>query len=127
LCAVGMGEHASAPVLVVDDETDIRESIRDILEMEGYCVCCAANGKEALDVLSTVRPGLILLDLMMPVMSGYELLQRLKESDAFSSIPVTVVSAFGDRAAVRDACILRKPVDLDLLLHVVDAQCGAGR
>jgi DNA-binding response OmpR family regulator len=122
-----MGQRSCGSVLVVDDEMDIRESIRDILEIEGYHVCCAANGQEALDVLSEVRPGLILLDLMMPVMSGYELLQQLRESDDLSSIPVTVVSANGDRAAVRGADVLKKPVDLDVLLHVVDAQCGAHR
>ena len=122
-----MGQRSCASVLVVDDEMDIRETIRDILEIEGYHVCCAANGKEALDVLSEVRPGLILLDLMMPVMSGYELLQELRERDDLSGIPVTVVSAIGDRAVVRGAEVLKKPVDLDALLHVVDERCRACR
>jgi len=122
-----MGQRSCGSVLVVDDELDIRETIRDILEIEGYHVCCAANGKEALDVLSEVRPGLILLDLMMPVMSGYELLQQLRERDDLSSIPVTVVSAVGDRAVVRGAEVLKKPVDLDVLLHLVDEQCRAYR
>lgn len=120
-----MGQCSSPAVLVVEDEPDIRETLRDVLEMEGYRVRCAANGKEALDVLSEMRPKLILLDLMMPVMSGYELLQRLRESAELSSIPVTVVSAIADRVQIRDTLILRKPVDLDLLLHVVDQQCRA--
>jgi CheY-like chemotaxis protein len=122
-----MGRTSSTEVLVVEDEADIREILRDVLEMEGYSVRCAANGKEALDVLSEMRPKLILLDLMMPVMSGYEFLQRIRSDSNLSTIPVTVVSAIADRIAVRDTIILQKPVDLDILLHVVDAQCGLGR
>ena len=90
--------------------------------MEGYRVRCAANGREALDALAEMRPGLILLDLMMPVMSGYELLQALRANDDLASIPVTVVSAVGDRLAAGTS-VLRKPVDLETLLHAVDAGC----
>jgi tubulin-specific chaperone A len=74
-----------------------------------------------------MRPKLILLDLMMPVMNGYELLQRLRESADLSSIPVTVVSAIADRVVLCGALILKKPVDLDVLLHVVSEQCCACR
>ena len=118
-----MVARSSAAVLVVEDEQDIRETLREILEMEGYRVRCASNGKEALDALAEMpRPRLILLDLMMPVMSGYELLQALRANDDLSTIPVTVVSAVGDRRATGTA-VLRKPVDLETLLHAVDAGC----
>jgi len=121
-----MVARSSAAVLVVEDEHDIRETLREILEMEGYRVRCASNGKEALDALAEMpRPRLILLDLMMPVMSGYELLQALHANDDLSTIPVTVVSAVGDRLApgATRAAVLRKPVDLETLLHAVDAGC----
>ena len=60
-------------VLVVDDEPDIRESLRDALEDEGYRVAVARNGKEALDILPTLeKPVAIILDIIMPVMSGAE-------------------------------------------------------
>jgi CheY-like chemotaxis protein len=118
-----MVARSSSAVLVVEDEQDIRETLRDILEMEGYRVRCACNGKEALDALAEMpRPRLILLDLMMPVMSGYELLQALRANDDLASIPVTVVSAVGDRLAAGTS-VLRKPVDLETLLHAVDASC----
>lgn len=118
-----MVARSSSAVLVVEDEQDIRETLRDILEMEGYRVRCACNGKEALDALAEMpRPRLILLDLMMPVMSGYELLQALRANDDLASIPVTVVSAVGDRLAAGTP-VLRKPVDLETLLHAVDASC----
>ena len=118
-----MVARSSAAVLVVEDEQDIRETLRDILEMEGYRVRCASNGKEALDALAEMpRPRLILLDLMMPVMSGYELLQALRANDDLSSIPVTVVSAVGEKLSAGTA-VLRKPVDLETLLHAVDEGC----
>ena len=118
-----MVARSSAAVLVVEDEQDIRETLRDILEMEGYRVRCASNGKEALDALAEMpRPRLILLDLMMPVMSGYELLQALRANDDLSSIPVTVVSAVGEKLT-EGISVLRKPVDLETLLHAVDERC----
>ena len=118
-----MVARSSAAVLVVEDEQDIRETLRDILEMEGYRVHCASNGKEALDALAEMpRPRLILLDLMMPVMSGYELLQALRANDDLSSIPVTVVSAVGEKLT-EGTSVLRKPVDLETLLHAVDEGC----
>ena len=119
-----MPGHSGAAVLVVEDEPDIRETYRDVLETEGYCVLCASNGKEALAALAEgPRPGLILLDLMMPEMNGYDLLKVLRADRALASIPVTVVSAAGDRTSVSGAPVLRKPVDIDTLLHVVDERC----
>jgi two-component system, OmpR family, response regulator CpxR len=119
-----MPAHPGAAVLVVEDEPDIRDTFRDVLETEGYNVRCASNGKEALDALAEgPRPGLILLDLMMPVMSGYDLLKELRADRALSTIPVTVVSAAGDRTSVAGAPVLKKPVDIDTLLHMVDERC----
>jgi len=118
-----MVARSSAAVLVVEDEQDIRETLRDILEMEGYRVRCASNGKEALAALAEMpRPKLILLDWMMPVMGGSELLRALRANDALAKIPVTVVSAVGDKVTA-GAAVLRKPVDLETLLHAVDEGC----
>jgi CheY-like chemotaxis protein len=116
--------QSGAAVLVVEDEPDIRETFRDVLETEGYSVRCAANGREALAALAEgPRPSLILLDLMMPEMNGYDLLQALRADHALSTIPVTVVSAAGDRTSVAGAPVLKKPVDIDTLLHAVDERC----
>ena len=82
-------------VAVVEDEQDIRETLRDILEMEGYRVRCACNGKEALDALAEMpRPLLILLDLMMPVMSGTELAKRVKAIRP--GLPVVLISGMNE-------------------------------
>jgi CheY-like chemotaxis protein len=119
---------APRPVLVVDDDPDIRETLRFVLEDAGFPVYCAENGKEALEVLAAAErlPGLILLDLMMPVMSGDEMLRALKAVHALAQIPVTIVTASGAPMPPLASGLLKKPVDLDVLLRIVDKHCGAG-
>jgi CheY-like chemotaxis protein len=114
-------------ILVVEDDPDIRESLRIVLEGEGYQVDAAANGREALDRLGHERPCLILLDLMMPVMSGTELLTVLRGRDSLKTIPVVVVSAYGHLAQATQGVegFMTKPVALDDLLGVVTRFCGS--
>ncbi len=114
------------PVLIVDDDPDIRETLRFVLEDAGYPVYCAENGREALQVLDDAPhpPGLILLDLMMPVMSGDELLKALKRVRALAEIPVMIVTASGAPPPPLAAGLLKKPVDLDAMLRVVKRSCG---
>lgn len=120
---------APRPVLVVDDDPDIRETLRFVLEDAGYPVYTAENGRQALEVLGTASPlpGLILLDLMMPVMSGDEMLRALKTMHAFVGIPVTILTASGAPMPPLATGLLKKPVDLDVLLRIVEKSCGAGR
>jgi len=80
-------------VLVVDDEDDIRELCRVNLEFEGFQVFDAANGPAGLEAAVRHRPDVILLDLMMPEMDGWEVLRRLKEDDATARIPVVLLTA----------------------------------
>jgi CheY-like chemotaxis protein len=106
-------------VLVVDDDPDIRESLRDALEDEGYDVVTAANGREALDVLPGLsRPLAMILDIIMPVMSGVELYATLQSNPNFATIPV-VVSTSDPSRAPSGVLLMRKPIDLDRLLSVV--------
>ena len=108
-----------ADVLVVDDEPDIRDTMRAVLEAEGYSVATACNGREALDTLrSGAPPKLVLLDLTMPVMNGYELLEHMKNDRNLSRIPVTVVSAICDLTPPPVPC-LRKPFAVDALARLV--------
>ena len=85
-------------VLVVDDEDDIRELVRINLELDGHRVVCAANGDEALDALRRDAPDLVLLDVMMPGLDGWEVLGSIKaESDAaLAQTPVMMVTARTD-------------------------------
>jgi len=103
-------------VLVVDDDQAIREVIAEVLRDEGYEVVCAENGEQALRELQRDPPNLVLLDLMMPVMSGWELLEHLQASGELSRIPVVVVSAMNAPGAHEH---LAKPIDLDSLLATV--------
>ena len=129
--AAATGECRS--ILLVEDEPDIRTSLQEALEWEGYHVVTAANGREALACLPNMaRPCLILLDLMMPVMNGWEFADALKTNDCLAAIPIVVVTAFADEArgererasAIGTREVVRKPVDLDLLLRLVHRYCG---
>ncbi len=123
------GPRPNRCVLVVDDDTDGRETLAEFLEAEGYPVARAANGRQALDYLQQARPpGLILLDLLMPVMDGYQFRQRQRQDPVLASIPIAVVSAVGPNsdqmAALEPAGWLVKPVDLEELLDIVQRHCG---
>ena len=116
----------SATVFIVEDDVDTREMLGRFLELEGFRVETAANGKLALERLgSGVGPCVILLDLMMPVMDGWQFRQEQVRDAALANIPVIVVSAAGrDRLERIDAdAYLSKPVDLDELLGCVTQFC----
>ena len=82
-----------APVLVVDDDATLRELLRRILEGAGYTVVEAENGRIALERLRTMAPGVILLDLMMPEMDGFEVVAEMRRHEAWRTIPIVVVTA----------------------------------
>ena len=84
-------------ILVVDDHEEIREALAEILEEEGHNILQAADGLQALEIVSHSRPDVILLDIAMPGMDGLETLRRLKDQPEFSSLPVIMVTAQGDR------------------------------
>jgi len=110
-----------ATVLVVDDDAQIRDTVGEVLEDEGYEVLRAENGVRALELLEAAQPDLVLLDLMMPVMSGWEVLEKLNDRDELAHIPVVVISAM--KAPGVRMC-LAKPIDLQHLLQVVQHYCG---
>ncbi len=119
-------------VLVVEDDPDIRESLDLVLSDEGHQVTCASNGEEALALLGDerTRPGLILLDLMMPVMDGIQFRAAQLASPALRDIPVVIISAdtqLGARAAeLQVSGHFQKPVDLPTLYRVIDQYCKHG-
>jgi len=111
-------------VLVVDDDEDIRESLRLILEDEGFSVRLAADGAEAVAEMEAQPPCFVILDLMMPVMDGWEVAGRMHDEERLSTIPVCVVTATPEWAPSDSACVLRKPIDVDALLAVVRENCS---
>jgi CheY-like chemotaxis protein len=111
-------------LLVVDDDHDILLSLQDALEMEGYRVATATSGREALESLRRgLRPDLILLDLMMPDISGWAFRAWQRSQEEFASIPVVIVSGQGLSASEVSRLgvegYLPKPLDLDELLATV--------
>ena len=114
-------------VLVVDDDPDILQTLGLCLSSEGYRVLMAANGKEALDILDREHPSVILLDLMMPVMDGWQFVAELDHRGQ-RDVPLLILSA--DRSVQRHAQQLRasghlaKPFDLDELLGKVQQLTG---
>ncbi len=87
-------------ILVVDDEEDIRELIQYNLSKDGFRVACAATGEEGLSLVASLKPDLIILDLMLPGIDGLEVCRRLKTDAAFKSIPIVMVSARGEEPDV---------------------------
>jgi CheY-like chemotaxis protein len=112
-------------VLLVDDDEDLRDSVRDLLQMCGYSVTTAEDGAAALLRLALMkRPCVVLLDLVMPGMDGWKLLSILRADPTFA-VPVVVVSAHAaTHAPAGAASVLHKPFALDELLRVVEQHCG---
>jgi two-component system, chemotaxis family, chemotaxis protein CheY len=122
---------AAAPhsVLVVDDDPDICEVIKTILELYDYRVLTARDGADALEQLQAgARPSVIILDLMMPRMNGLQFRDEQTRDPALRTIPVVILTGDG-RAEVKGAALgvegLRKPVQLEVLLDAVRRSCRA--
>lgn len=116
---------AERKVLIVEDDRDLCDAVSESLVEAGYDVAVAGNGAAAMEVLETSRvpPGLVLLDLMMPVMDGEEFLQEIRKQPRWAALPVVVFTADG-QAVTKVTSLgaqgaLRKPVKLDDLLDTV--------
>src|ERR1700730_5404587 len=121
--------RTEAPVvLIVEDEEPIRDVITDVLEERGFQVLPAANGAEALELLDTVRPDVMVLDLLMPVMHGWAFMESYIEKTDGHPIPIVVVSVNPvlprsfDRLGVKD--VVAKPFEVDVLLDAVETAAG---
>ena len=115
-------------ILVVDDDDSTVELLAQLLELEGYAVLTASNGKEALESASRTVPGLIVTDQVMPIMTGAELFRALKSSPRLRQVPVILITS-APPAAARDlhwAELIRKPLDLEALLRSVHRVFRAG-
>jgi excisionase family DNA binding protein len=90
-------------ILIVDDDDQVREFIRVNLEMEGYVVREAASAEEGLAAIDEQSPDLILLDVMMPQVDGWEMLRRLQKRHGVDAVPVIMFSGKVDESAVKNA------------------------
>ncbi len=109
-------ERATARVLIVDDETHNRSLLEIMLSSEGYELLTAASGEEALTVVEEQHPDLILLDIMMPEMNGFQVTTILKANPETEHIPIIILSAIDDVGArkrgleVGAVAFLTKPI-----------------
>jgi CheY-like chemotaxis protein len=116
-----------ARILVVDDELLLRVMLKDALEEAGHAVMLAENGGLAIDCAKTQRPDLILMDVMMPGLDGFDTCKAMKADPALRGVPVVLISATIDPKGVVDRAkqvgavtALPKPVPIDLLQQVLD-------
>lgn len=106
-------------VLLVEDDYDVRDTLQDLLESEGFDVIPAANGKQAIDFLRYAKPGgdfVVVLDLMMPMVSGWEVLELLTKDSRLARIPVIVLSALATERPPRAQEFVRKPFTMQTLV-----------
>ncbi|HEX8698619.1 MAG TPA: response regulator [Myxococcaceae bacterium] len=109
-------------VLVVDDELDIVEAVKAILEEEQYRVITCPNGREALKCLKESKPDLAIVDIMMPVMNGYETIKAIRQQDSFKELPILIMSAISPAVKAKEYSwegFLKKPFSLKDLLDKV--------
>jgi len=128
LARSGPGRSQSGPlVLLVDDDERVRELVRVTLELEGYSVDEAASAEEGMAAIEERKPDLILLDVMMPHVDGWEMLRRIQERHGAGAIPVVMFSGKADEEAQRQAAtsgasgFVGKPFDLQQLVDQTKA------
>lgn len=112
-------------VLLVEDEEELRETMRDALELNGYAVVAARDGQAALEELDHIdHVCMVLLDLLMPRMNGWDFLEKMRERPALAEVPVIVHSSAPSRAPKGVTRVLQKPIEFERLLSVVREFCG---
>ncbi|MFQ6132677.1 MAG: response regulator transcription factor [Armatimonadota bacterium] len=117
---------AEADILVVEDELPLALMIQANLARQGYTVRCAHDGKDALDMVEARHPDLMVLDIMLPTVSGWEVLQRLKTDPETMDIPIIVLTALGEDRDVAKGwglgsdCYICKPFEINDLLTLVE-------
>jgi CheY-like chemotaxis protein len=119
-----MSEKQGARVLVVDDDVDLIEAYRGVLEASGYTVSTAQTGEAALAIAHVERPDVVITDVSMPAMDGFELIHRLKDELGAGAPPVIVVSAFEitewEAMAQGAELFLEKPASAQALINSIE-------
>ena len=117
-------ESVDKDILIVEDDQEVSDLLLDVLETQGHTARTAGNGLEALNRIKERRPQLILLDMMMPVMDGWQFIERLRANDEWTNIPVVVMTAVYDMTSLERKtgakAILTKPFDIELIVDAVD-------
>lgn len=112
-------------ILVVDDEPDVLLIVKTGMQAEGYDVVTASNGVDALAMVKEEKPDAVILDVMMPLMDGFEVLAKLKEDDATAAVPVIMLTGLSERSKIQKALVsgihfyVVKPFEFEELIQKV--------
>jgi CheY-like chemotaxis protein len=116
-------DSSSGPLaIIIEDDRDIVDLFRQVLELAGYRTEVVLDGSEAIERILGIKPDIVLLDLQLPGMSGVEILQRMREDRSMANIPVLVITAYSrmpQNLAIEPDLLLQKPVDINKLIKVV--------
>jgi len=119
-------------VLIAEDNPDSQGLLRLILESEGFIVTAAPDGEKAIEILREIKPDILVTDLLLPTVSGGDLIRHVRRTAELAKIPIVVISAYGDdyaedALAVGANVVLKKPLDSDLLIDTLKqlkSTCG---
>jgi CheY-like chemotaxis protein len=125
-CAVPGELVASMTILIVEDDKPLRETFADILQQVGYRVTAAENGREALARIRVERPAFIFIDLVMPIMSGFELIEALRADSDLSTIPLVAVTASAETAPP-GTLFMKKPFRAEAAVGLIEMHTAKRR
>lgn len=115
-------------ILLAEDDLEIRDIVQELLEEKGYDVIPARTGRQALEFLSLdprSPPDLVILDLMMPIVTGWQVLEAIQHDPILSKVPVVILTAMSQDRPTGAAAFLRKPFQVEALLETVRRLGGA--
>ena len=119
----GVTEAGDRLVLIVDDDRELRETLRFLLEAQGYRAVEAENGEQGLEALDVHQPCAVFLDLTMPIMDGWEFVERVRRNERHASVPICVVSGVSQHAPPAASLALEKPIPVGRLLSFLRQHC----
>jgi CheY-like chemotaxis protein len=110
-------------ILIAEDNPDSQSLLQTILESEGFIVTTASDGEKAIEILQEIKPDILVTDLMLPSVSGGDLIRHVRHTAELSQIPIVVISAYGDyesdALAVGANVVLKKPLDSNVLVDAI--------
>lgn len=128
MAVTAQGGNGNKTILLAEDDQDIRDVVQEVLEERGYDVIPARTGRQALDFLATAdvdaRPDVVILDLMMPIVTGWQVLEEIRQRPDLEKIPIIVLTAVSQDMPTGVTAVLRKPFNIDDLLALVRAGVG---
>lgn len=111
-------------ILIAEDNPDSQQLLQTILEREGFIVTTASDGEKAIDILQEIKPDILVTDLMLPSVSGGDLIRYVRTTAELARIPIVVISAYGDHyeaeaLAAGANMVLKKPLDSNILISAL--------